>query len=760
MTDACHFRPRHDFPPLDLIGTIPGARMATYSPNVSENGTTRLDQDDDLINLRPLLDVLFRWWREIVLVTVVTVVIGSGLFWYLSAQTPPTYRATAQVAITRIVTNVNMDDTFQTELNGVASGSENSSRRNSLLGLVKNGTIARAVVDELGALLNVDSPFSLLTQIEAEIVGAEPSDLIEIRATADTPEKAAEIANSWARHYVSHVNILYGEMPTEMADVVAVELDKAETNYRAAQVAYEEFLKENDIPTLSRQIAEKQQFVRTLQTSREAGLSAVVSQTLQYRQDVIATYLQTVQQNRLLALTSEQESNRNLVNSLLDAISANRLLAFTTEQNARVQLFTQYADLELQNRLLAMQQEQNAKSEIFKAYSDADLRAKLEVFNQQVNDKVGALVNLYETRKRIEQLLDDAGALQNQIEQAGEAGAPSNSLPLLLLKVEAYAATAMDGAQSSGLLQIDLAGNNSLDSDAANQAADIAALIDNLQARAAELDEQISQQALALYNNEGYQLLDGVRPEDDALFAAIQEQYLALFDVGELAQAGSSAGDDTLLSQAILAKYEELFGLGALTDASLTISNTSPIYDALKAQYPALFTVGDLTSLGDILASDSALDAASQQKLIELLQPVDDLESYLAAIDVSAQPILKLEEELRTLSATIEQKRTVQERLIKERDLAEEAYNTLNTKLLELTLQRTAAGREVRLASMANPPDNPVPGRSLLLIGLIFAIAGFFLAVVIAFLATYLEAPPFLSRLRPSGVQPAGQTTH
>jgi capsular polysaccharide biosynthesis protein len=732
--------------------------MASYSPNISEKGSAPLTDDNEVLNLRPILEVFFHWWREILLLTCITAAIGGGLVFYWHASATPIYQATAQVTIARIITNVNLDASFRTDMNAVGpSAPDTGARRLSLVSLVRNGTIANAVLEELRPTLGNRSPASLMNQITASFGGGgdAPSDLIQITASADTPEKAALIANSWAKNYVNHVNNLYGEMPDEMAELVEVELGKAETSYETAQHAYEDFLAQNEIPTLTRQITEKQQVIATLQTSRQLGLQEVITKTLSYRQNVITTYLNAVQQNRLLALTGEQEANRTLVQNLIQAISDNRQLAFSTEHNARVQLFTQYADLELQNRLLAMQQEQNAKTEIFKAYSDADLKSKLTVFNGQVDDKVGNLVGAYATKQHVDQLLDEAKALQNQIKQAGTAGASSNSLPLLLLKIEAYAA----GAQNAGPFQFSLAESSVLQTNVVSQTADIAVLIDTLTARSIELGMRINQQSQSLFDNKGYQLLDGTRPQDDALYAAMQEQYLKLFEMDDLAQAADTAPNGSVLSQAILNKYDELFGVGALTDASLTITDTTPIYAALQAQYPSLFNVGDLTQLGDLLASDSALDTASQQKLVEMLQPPADLDNYLAATDVSDTPILHLEEEVRALQASLEKEQAQRDRIQHNRDVALESYNALNSKRVELTLRRTASNREVSLAATANPPDLPIPGVDWVVSTVAFAVAGFLLALIIAFLAAYMDTPPFLSRLRQPQISPVSQAS-
>jgi hypothetical protein len=674
---------------------------------------------------------------------------------YINSRRVPLYEATAQVAIARVMSSVNLESAFQTNMNNVANTQDSFARRSSLLGLVQNGTVAQKVIDELGPELNGFTPATIMGLISAEFAGEPPSDLIHITAIADSPEKAASIANAWAKHYVDHINVLFGEMPAEMTDNLNAELANAEATYTTAQGSYETFLAENTIQSLTRQAQEKQQTIDVLQQNRQSALQGIISQTLANRQTIVNSYLQIVQENQLLALTSEQQMNRALVQSLLQAIGQNRQLAFSTEQQARVELFNQYAAAELQNRLLAMQREQDAKAQVFTAYSNADLQGKLTVFNQQVDSRVNALVGTYGTKQRIEQLLDESHALQTQIEQAGAAGAQSNALPLMLLKIEAYAAT----STASELVQFDLTSSGNLESDIDDQAADIAALIDTLTARVAELDERIAEQSAALYNNEGYELLDGVRPEDDALYTAIQEQYLALFDVGELTQASNSVTNDNVLSQAILAKYDELFSLGNLANASLAISTTVPLYTALEAQYPSLFSFGDLTELGELLASNSQLDSASQQKLLELLQPVEDLESYFAAAETNAEPILQLENDVRALQASMESQRAQQALLIGERDLALATFNSVKSKLLELTLQRTAAGREVRLAAVANPPDRPIPGTRTILVVAACGVVGFMIAIAMVFLAAYQDAQPFFSRRHPAAVRPVRQAT-
>lgn len=721
--------------------------MATYSPNASEIDSLRPSDEDEVIDIRVIFAVLHRWWREIALLTAIVLFLGTAAVMLQRqwVKDHPIFEAAAQVTVARVTSDVSIDDTFQTQLNGDTTTQDNAPRRAALLGLIYSGSIAKDVIADLSPMLDGQSPSHLLNRVQASYVGEGVSDLLEITVVADTPEKAAAIANSWAQHYVEHINALYGEIPDDIAERVQSELVNAQTTYEDTQQAYEQFLTHNDLQSITRQIEEKQQLVNLLRTNRQSGIENIINQTSGYQQEVVKAYLDAVQQNRLLAFTKEQEANRLMVSDLIDTISANRRLAFTKEHEARVQLFNQYADLELQNRLLAMSQENNAKAQLFQAYSEADIKAKLVVFNQQVNGKVGQLIDVYATKQRLEQLLDEARALQQQIEQAGEAGAKSNSLPIMLLKLEAYAATASSTDPLD--FQLDLSTTDNLETDPANQLADLAALVETVEARIVDLDTRIGEQSQSLINNEGFQLLDGTRPEDDELYAAIQEQYLQLFNVGDLARAEDGSIDNSALSQAITAKYDELFTLGPLTDASLGDAGTTSIYKSLEARYPDLFAVGDLAELADGLFVDSPLEAASQQKIDEMLQPLDLVQGYLETAQASEEPILNLEEEIKTLQANQENQTAQRQLLLQRRDLALEAFNTLNNKLLELTLQRAATNREVRLASSANPPDLPEPGLSLYWAAVI-GVLGFCFALVLVFFANTLNVEPFLARRR------------
>ena len=221
-------------------------------------------QQDDEIDLRQYLDVVIRWWREIVLIAAGVAALAALSILALRLVTPPSYVATASVAIARTVSDVSFDERFRTSPGEMDTASVNA-RRSALLGLVTTGSIANEVIAELGDLLSEEErdPSALLQRIEGEpgpTVGTRAdSDLIRITAKADSPEKAAAIANAWARAYVRQINTVYGQVPDEVFDSIRAELATAEQNYHEAQSRLEGFLADNQAKELNNRLSVIQQ---------------------------------------------------------------------------------------------------------------------------------------------------------------------------------------------------------------------------------------------------------------------------------------------------------------------------------------------------------------------------------------------------------------------------------------------------------------------------------------------------------------------
>ena len=63
-----------------------------------------------------------------------------------------------------------------------------------------------------------------------------------------------------------------------------------------------------------------------------------------------------------------------------------------------------------------------------------------------------------------------------------------------------------------------------------------------------------------------------------------------------------------------------------------------------------------------------------------------------------------------------------------------------------MSMELSAANRQVRMGSFAIPPSEPLEGRSIIMLGGLAFAFGLLLGVFVAFLSNYQGRRPFLSR--------------
>ncbi len=711
---------------------------------------------DDEIDLRKYIDTLIAWRWEILVMTVVGALLAAAAVLGMRLLLSPEYTATSTVAIARTSSSVSFDQNFQTTLSdqNLTSAARAdvlvNTRRAALVGLVSNGAVAEAVSAALDSSFEEEErvPRRLMGQIEAEAVVAPGSrtegDLIQITASADTPEKAAALANAWAQAYVEHVNRLYGEVPEMLVASVQNEQRLAQADFDTAQRNLEAFISDNEISRLDRQIAEKQQIISSLQAGKQTAIQTIIDEELNARRQIISAYINALSSNRLLAFNKEQEAKRAMIASLIDADTGSRLAAFQKDQEARRKLFDQYVQVELENRSLALATDQDQRRKVFEAYVAADTRNKVTAFNEQVDSRLQALAQSYDTRQSLQRLLGDARGLLVQANNAtDDAAAATNSLALIQLKSQVYNTA---GAAAAAPLQLRLDNLVALNTDTGSQVAELTALVGVIEDRIAELTASIEAQTQSLLANEGYTLIDSERPADDPLFAEIQRQYAALFDVGELAALDVASGSE--LSAAIMDRYDGLFALGPLAQASTVLTSTTPLLETIQQQYPNLFDVGDLSALTEKVMADTGLSMLGGERARELLQlqGLEDLPSYTAAAAPLTEAIDTIEREIKQLQAQREAEISRRDQLTRTRDLALKSLTTLNNKIAELQLASTALTSEVRFASPALPPLRPEERTSLTMATALGALVGLMLGVFVAFFASYMGQQPPLRR--------------
>jgi uncharacterized protein involved in exopolysaccharide biosynthesis len=260
---------------------------------------------EDGFDWRHHVVVLASWWREIVVITVAAALLAGLAVFALNRLGGPEYKASADVAIVRTVSELTLDPRFtttsDTDIRYIATNA--SAWRNGLIGLAQGPAIAKQVVGQLGDLLGTEQriPDNLAKDVKAALVSgngsAGESDLIRITATADTPEKAARIATAWAEIYVHKVNQIYGQAPDELLASIQTEQTRAQNDYEKAQGAVEGFIADNQVDELSREINEKQDVIQQMAKAR-AALTTTYFET--ETKDATARFERWLQVNRAL----------------------------------------------------------------------------------------------------------------------------------------------------------------------------------------------------------------------------------------------------------------------------------------------------------------------------------------------------------------------------------------------------------------------------------------------------------------------------
>jgi uncharacterized protein involved in exopolysaccharide biosynthesis len=298
--------------------------------------------DDDSIDLRKYVLILFRRWRLILLLTLVSATVAVAM----GGIAPPPYEAVAGVAIVKTRSNVEFDPRFttlsgDTTASGVVPASD--ARRSALLGLVQNGAIASQVITQLGNQLEDDerNPAVLMEKVKAEIL--QKGDLILIRVRDESPSKAAAIANAWAQEYERSINSIFGGSPSDYSLSVQTELTRTRQGYDQAQFALEKFVATNRVEALTRQISDTQGIADALADARINSQTTAISQeSLARTRTLTETY---AVQLRVRLLLEDARSMRDQVRAGGEAAAASNGLAL---QLLKTQAFALSAGLPVQ----------------------------------------------------------------------------------------------------------------------------------------------------------------------------------------------------------------------------------------------------------------------------------------------------------------------------------------------------------------------------------------------------------------------------
>lgn len=197
---------------------------------------------EEEIDLREYVEVLIRYWKWIVRAALAAAVVAL----VVSLLLPPTYEATALVAVTKPRYAMQFDPRFEI-LNDVQPNYE----------AYPELAASDELLQELLASLDpppedVETLRDLQKKVEAES-GADPS-IVRLVVRHRNPEEAARIANLWAELFVERANELYGGQGETEVQFFEAQLERAEAELEAAEQALIEFQARNRAAILRNQL--------------------------------------------------------------------------------------------------------------------------------------------------------------------------------------------------------------------------------------------------------------------------------------------------------------------------------------------------------------------------------------------------------------------------------------------------------------------------------------------------------------------------
>jgi succinoglycan biosynthesis transport protein ExoP len=205
---------------------------------------------EDEIDLRVYINVLIRYWRLIVGLTVTAAVAA----FVVTSLLPRSYEATTVVVVTQPL--------YQFQFSPQIQNLESASAQQLLTGkaaldLATSDAMLQEVLDAVGNdLLSKERTLTALREMVKAKIGGDPS-IVNLTANNSDPQRVAKIANTWADLYVRQINDLYGQAG-EQLKFFETQLAQATGDLDKAEQALVDFQKRNDSSVLQAQLNAKQ----------------------------------------------------------------------------------------------------------------------------------------------------------------------------------------------------------------------------------------------------------------------------------------------------------------------------------------------------------------------------------------------------------------------------------------------------------------------------------------------------------------------
>jgi capsular polysaccharide biosynthesis protein len=333
---------------------------------------------DDEIDLRPYVFTLRKkWW----LIAIVTVLAAGAGFVYSILQVR-SYESSATILLSRSRASLALANQFPT----VTEPIDSRSRMDAMLEIAGSDSLLVQTLDDIHQEYpdNGIEREALNSALEITTSG----DTIKITATYIDPLYAAAIANAWAQNAVQAINYSYSgeQLPGE----IQASLEPARLEYQAAQKDLEEFLKENQVDVLQKQIDETGTLLDELVQDRTWQIAYNVRRKQQMEQVI----------DQAEALQEQLKDNKgSLAAGLGDALAVLRLFAEA------------FKEIEIDRGIAASGSTDAGKETIILGSSQPDL-----VYDVQVSELIGRIESGQVYQQDLERIIEHAEEEKNKAE--------------------------------------------------------------------------------------------------------------------------------------------------------------------------------------------------------------------------------------------------------------------------------------------------------------------------------------------------------
>jgi uncharacterized protein involved in exopolysaccharide biosynthesis len=202
-----------------------------------------LEEETDL---RPYIEALISKWYWLVGAAVVAGIVA----FVVSSFLPPSYEATALVAVTQPTEIVEFDSRIRSV--------DDNQPLEAYPEIALSDELMLGLLPEVSAMASdIQSVEDVRGLLEAA-AGADPS-LLRLTVTHGDPDKTAAIANLWAELFVTRANEIYGNQGGEQLAFFQEQLAEAELELAEAEEALIEFQARNRSEILNNQLQALQQ---------------------------------------------------------------------------------------------------------------------------------------------------------------------------------------------------------------------------------------------------------------------------------------------------------------------------------------------------------------------------------------------------------------------------------------------------------------------------------------------------------------------